>query len=329
MRPLRFALPTAAFLVLATVPAAAVPPVDTWVPRAVDGPAARQFAQSAYDAARGELVVFGGLDRTSVLGDTWTWDGTTWTHETPATAPPARYLGAMAYDSTRGEVVLFGGQDDDELFGDTWVWNGTTWAQRTPATSPNPTAGHALADDGDGLVLFGGTNNFSAETWTWDGTTWTEVYGPAPEGRAHAAMAYDAARGEVVLFGGIGRGDGVTPQSQYLGDTWVWDGTSWARRTTPVAPPGRYFAGLAVDPTTSRVLLVGGSRYAPPSFTHADLWAWDGTAWTELHPAVPLPPRMAPAIGGDTARGEVVVFGGALDNQWLLGDTWAFRAVAP
>jgi hypothetical protein len=32
----------------------------------------------AYGAARTELVLFGGLDSTRYLGDTWTWDGTDW-----------------------------------------------------------------------------------------------------------------------------------------------------------------------------------------------------------------------------------------------------------
>jgi hypothetical protein len=55
----------------------------------------------AYDAARGEVVLFGGWDGT-LLGDTWTWDGTTWTEEHPAISPPARILMGMAYDPGRG-----------------------------------------------------------------------------------------------------------------------------------------------------------------------------------------------------------------------------------
>ena len=53
-----------------------------------------------YDYARDEVVLF---------GDTWTWDGTTWTQEPPATSPSARSDMGMAYDQARGEVVVFGG----------------------------------------------------------------------------------------------------------------------------------------------------------------------------------------------------------------------------
>jgi hypothetical protein len=55
----------------------------------------------AYDAATGTVVLFGGQSWSSecVFGDTWTWDGTTWTEQAPATRPSARGEGAMAYDA--------------------------------------------------------------------------------------------------------------------------------------------------------------------------------------------------------------------------------------
>jgi len=47
-------------------------------------------------------------------------------------------------------------------------------------------------------------------------TTWTkQAPAASPPARRHAAMAYDAATGTVVLFGGEKLG-GV------LGDTWTW-----------------------------------------------------------------------------------------------------------
>src|SRR6266705_3485334 len=57
----------------------------------------------AYDTARGRVVLFGGYDGTSNLGDTWEWDGTTWTQRA-SSGPPG---GEMVYDAARGRVVLF------------------------------------------------------------------------------------------------------------------------------------------------------------------------------------------------------------------------------
>ena len=72
------------------------------------------------------------------------------------------------------------------------------------------------------VVLFGGANNSRGEldsTWTWGGSTWAKQNPAAhPSARASAAMAYDAATGNVVLFGGVG----VAGDSVPFGDTWIW-----------------------------------------------------------------------------------------------------------
>jgi hypothetical protein len=41
----------------------------------------------AYDAARGQVVLFGGYDGSGYLNDTWVWDGTNWVQKFPATVP--------------------------------------------------------------------------------------------------------------------------------------------------------------------------------------------------------------------------------------------------
>ena len=70
-------------------------------------------------------------------------------------------------------------------------------------------------------VLFGGLDSASDtrnDTWEWDGVIWVPM-APAnsPSPRQQTAMAFDAGRGVVVLFGGR---DG----SLELSDTWEWDG---------------------------------------------------------------------------------------------------------
>ena len=90
----------------------------------------------AYDAARGQMLLFGGMrNNTKYLNDTWAWDGTTWEHLSPATFPPTRAWGGMAYDPIRQEVVLFGGWRPGHTFGDTWTWDGTNWTEWDPGSS--------------------------------------------------------------------------------------------------------------------------------------------------------------------------------------------------
>jgi hypothetical protein len=201
----------------------------TWTQQApITSPQARDSSAMAYDASSGQVVLFGGAAFTGngvdFVGDTWTWNGTTWTQQTPAMSPPARGYAVMAYDATSGQLLLFGGEGNGTgfpLLNDTWMWNGTTWTQLSPATSPPPTGQAVMAYDANSgqMVLFGGANdeglNVLGDTWTWDGTTWTQQTPvTSPEVRFSAAMAYDANSGLAVLFGGEGT-------SSILGDTWA------------------------------------------------------------------------------------------------------------
>ena len=65
----------------------------------------------AFDPGTGQLVLFGGTNNEAdPVNDTWTWDGSTWTQQSPATSPSARHLAsAGAYDPDAGQLVLFGG----------------------------------------------------------------------------------------------------------------------------------------------------------------------------------------------------------------------------
>ncbi len=66
-----------------------------------------------------------------------------------------------------------------------------------------------------------------SERWLW---TQKEDIGPSP--RYGHAMAYEAARQRVVLFGGSG---GTSP---LFNDTWGWDGVAWTQ-LADMGPPAR------------------------------------------------------------------------------------------
>src|SRR5205807_1445284 len=119
-------------------------------------------------------------------------------------------------------------------------------------------------------VLFGGTPDgitFFSDTWTWDGTTWTQRF-PATSPttpRGYYRVAYDAARQQVVLFGGQG------PNNNPLyDDTWVWDGVNWTQKFPATKPSGRTLPAMAYDEARSQIALFGGFT---GSFTN-DTWVW-------------------------------------------------------
>ncbi|MEK7711127.1 MAG: hypothetical protein AAB341_04445 [Planctomycetota bacterium] len=249
---------------------------------------------------------------TVLFGDTWEWDGTAWTQRS-TTGPSPRYEYAMAYDGARGVTVLFGG-NDDVLKGDTWEWDGTTWTQRS-TTGPSPRYQHAMAyDSARGVtVLFGGGDGSSSkgDTWEWNGTTWTLRSLTGPSPRVVPAMAYDSARGVTVLFGGAWGG--------YKGDTWEWNGTTWMQRSL-TGPSPRYGHAMAYDSARGVTVLFGGWNNSP----QGDTWEWNGTTWA-LRSLTGPSPRYEPAVAYDSARGVTVLFGGYDGTSSFKGDTWEWN----
>src|SRR5262249_34864540 len=136
------------------------------------------------------------------------------------------------------------------------------------------------------VVLFGGARQDApsgpliilADTWELDGSQWTQrTPATSPPARQGTAMAYDSARGHVVLFGGD---DG---QGLNMSDTWEWDGTDWTERHPAHAPPARHQHSLAFDSARGRIVLFGGVS-STPGIRLADTWEWDGTDWQQIQP---------------------------------------------
>jgi len=307
------------------VASASPQPALNWTEQApATSPPARTGAMMTYDAATGKMVLFGGWNGSAsyvVFGDTWTWNGTTWTQQHPATSPSARFWGAMAYDAATRTVVLFGGADGGgNVLGDTWTWNGTTWTQQHPATSPPARAGAMMAYDAatGTVVLFGG-GSYLNDTWTWNGTTWTQQHQAtkSPRPTALASMAYDAATRTVVLYGGeINNGA--------LATTWTWNGTTWTKRYPATSPPARLVAHMAYDAATRTVVLFGGAQGSDFLDSFGDTWTWCGRAWTEQQPATSPSARQEGAMAYDAATRTVVLFGGYGGGRSDLNDTWTW-----
>jgi len=192
---------------------------STWTQVSTFGPEPRAWCAMAYDSVRSRVVLHGGYDLNRHFGDTWEWDGSEWTQVSDS-GPSPRSHHAMAFDAVRNVCVLVGGSGPSNSYpGGTWVWDGQSWLRKNDMMNR---AGMALAfDERRGCVLlYGGhvsVNRFG-DTWRWDGETWIleTVDGPRP--RTRAAMAYDRARSEVVLYGGL---DGRQPWTEPFRDTWL------------------------------------------------------------------------------------------------------------
>jgi hypothetical protein len=283
------------------------------------------------------VVLFGGTVSPggSDVGDTWTWNGAAWS-ASQAEGPELRTFAACA--AAHGQAVLSGGLDENDnaatIWNDTWSWNGSIWTQLA-AMGPSPPRYLATAAAvGDQIVLFGGNDlgAFLNDTWVWDGSTWSQARpgGNGPSPRDSAAMA--SLNGELVLFGGRwsdGHGN-VTA----LGDTWVWNGSTWTQidTTGAAAPAPRW--GAAAASVGGTVVLYGG--LADLNDPLGDTWTWNGSAWAQVAQSGPSP-RYGAGLAAMNGRG--LLFGGFeggfgwigkwTDDTWLWdGSSWTQLAVS-
>jgi hypothetical protein len=236
----------------------------------------------AYDPATRTMLLFGGGSNQypGYLGDTWSWNGITWTRLSPSASPPARSYAPIAYDAATRTVLLFGGEgmiSGGEYSGeygglsDTWSWNGTTWTKLSPPASPGASDFDSMAYDpatATALLYRGGCCGPLGQTWSWNGTTWTRLSPPAsPPVRSGWSMAYDPATATVLLFGGVGglsnqhASTGAGSPVRVLGGTWSWNGTTWTKLSPGGSPEPSIGSSMAYDPATEVMLLFDGGGF--------------------------------------------------------------------
>jgi hypothetical protein len=307
-------------------------------------PSPRSNPAMAYDGAH--VLLFGGTaaDGTE-LSDTWTWDGTSWTQQSPTVIPASRDSAGVAFDAAHSKVVLFGGCAGyvgggcAAVHGDTWVWDGSarTWTSIC-LCGPSARFGAGLAFDGAEIVVFGGHDgSFLADTRTFDGSTWTAVCGTSgqsgcgPHARDYMGMAFDQKTTSALLYSGF---DGTNTFGQQIlfNDTWSFSAGTWTQLcgqfNNACAAGERTQFAMAWD--GMRAIAFGGEEIptvaptAPQAVTAGDTWGWDGTTWTEGTAGEPRA-RDAYAMAYDATHQQAVLFGG--QNQTLNAifcDTWTW-----
>ena len=290
-----------------------------WHAAAGAGPSPRYAAALAYDPQHKTYVLFGGQTGKGSSDETWLWDGHKWTAANPSHRPSARQAPAMAYDPERKDVVLYGGLVQDKGEGttaaDTWGWDGTDWTVLSDYSAVmGQRLGARMVTAGSRVILFGGgigTNyGLYGNAFAWDGRAWTSIdREPQPPGRYGAAVAWNPDDSSLIVFGGNGMNPntGIGASGLALADTWSLKGGGWTRLGS-TGPPATGQVNAMWQTKPGRFLVMFGvAGNQCPSPTNA-VWAWDGSAWSQLASAAPAP-RWGAALAqdGDAA----LVFGGS------------------
>jgi hypothetical protein len=90
-------------------------------------------------------------------------------------------------------------------------------------------------------------------------------------------------------------------------------------------PSPRAYASVAFDEAHGELVLFGGTVDGRVMLN--ETWTWDGTAWTQMHPAISPPARQMASMAYDGARHRVVLLGGmsnAAPDKGRLTDTWTW-----
>lgn len=325
-------------------------------------PRARVRAPMVYDEARKQIMMFGGYGSQDFGGedfaDTWLWRDYRWVDRTGTGV----YDQAMAYDAAHKQTVLFGGFNGAKAFYDgnpgpasTLTWDGRSWTARPAPHQPTGRQGTSMVYDAAlrSVLLFGGHYSGAAasarnvvfnDTWLWTGRKWRTPRvqnDRAPSPRWGANLVYDAARRQVLLFGGYTVG---AAGYQHLNDTWTFDAHGWKQRdpggVTGSGPPAREKPAIAYDAASKQVVLFGGQSTTATDanslggladVTMNDTWIWNGNSWKQapLTTAISSPsPRNGAAMVYDAARKSLVLFGGnsysSLGTGCTACDTWGW-----
>ena len=298
-------------------------------------PAPRSLFAFATDPVNNTIWMYGGTDQFTTYSDFWQYQNGQWSQLFTSDTPASCLTPNAVYDTDRNKLVMVCATSD------VYEWDGAAWTGHTGLKTQPPLHQWASMVYDQTLkktVLFGGydgsSQSYLDETWTWDGTSWNRQKNhPAPS-RSLAAMWYDPTLKKTVIYGGVGRVTSTDRITRYA-DMWTFDGSGWTQLTPAGGTPGpRYAAQTVVDPHTGHLLLFGGlfdtiTPAVPPakdptevqSFVN-DMWDWDGSKWTQLHPPVTPSARENGRMAYDPTRDQIVLFGGY--GGTFLSDTWTF-----
>ena len=321
------ASPTAPAAASPTAPAATSPTASP-APRA-SAPAARGYHALIGLGDRGVLLVGGGTaiprNGGKALSDPWIYRQGKWVAADAGIAPVL--ADATGYDAKSGRAIVLAttfSAFETVSVGATWVYDPATdrWAERPEAGRPALIHGARGAYDrkADRLIVL----DEAGKTWSYDvdANQWTDRSpGNAPPGRRYYALAYDEASDRTILFGGVAADERA--------DTWAYDfsANTWTEMRPAKSPSGRSYHAMAYDPASDRIVLFGGAAGPQDRETpFADSWTYDydKNTWTELTLQQAPSARGWHAMAYDAPSGMIVLFGGGVDRDHPLADTWVF-----
>jgi hypothetical protein len=198
-------------------------------------------------------------------------------------------------------------------------------------------SGHSMVwDDHDNLVLvFGGIDNagnllndlwsYSPETGQWrqvaaGGATGSCSNGGSPAPRMNAALVWDNADQQLLLYGGLGA------NNHYLSDLWSFAPGSGSWKAIACSNNGPGARSSAAVWNGRQMLLLGGMN---KNGLLSDFWSYtpgSNGGWQEVAATTPLGQRTYQTMVWDNSDNQLYVFGGLDVNGLQRNDFYVYSA---
>lgn len=312
------------------------------VPRTEPWPAPRGLCSMAWDPNRARLVLYsgqkqvvfannrltfgtadGGTSFAPALGDTWEWDGSSWT-QVPTPALIQAGNASLFWDPIASEVRMI----LDEVAGTSVGpslrrYTGSAWelversrdesSRRVVTSATWSTANQKpLVFAGVLLAASGLPNSDVSLLEELAGTPFESLPPAAQMIPVERAVAATEKSGSVLLFGGMSGASRVD-------SSFRWTGGRWQRLEPSASPSARDGASMArID---DQLVLHGGRA---DNGLRADTWTWNGSTWSQVAEGAETPAARTDASMfsiGDAAY----VFGGSIAGG-AVSETWRYRA---
>ncbi|MCC6605664.1 MAG: hypothetical protein IT327_20825 [Anaerolineae bacterium] len=145
-------------------------------------------------------------------------------------------------------------------------------------------------------------------------------------------MTYDSARQVIVMFGGqsgmLTTAEDEFPQTNWLNDTWTFNGDAWQQVNTPISPDSAEGYGMAFDANRNVTVLIGPSQESGETNRLAKMWEFNGSAWQTATEIEEIPAQSYPLLAFDPHQKDLFLFSGfQLSDIWQYdGQSWARSA---
>ena len=250
-------------------------------------------------------------------------------------------IGGLGGDGTTTSALAYGGYVAPAGTPKTEAWNGSSWTEVNDLNTGRYDTNGAGADGSSQLCAGGFTTTYVAVTEEFSfppptsailtegdiflsGGTTLKGFGKAagiPSGSWGSAGNLNTARGDGMYgFGttsaaGIAGGDDGTPGDSWVGNTEIYNGSSWSEQAD--LNTARYFA-IGSGGTTTAAIGVAG-RAGPSNLGNVE--SWNGSAWTETTD-INTTRRGVLSTQPPAAQTQIVVYSGYTTTQLANTESW-------